>query len=228
MIPLLLCLRRRWQNECHDAYTPAGATGHDKHAADVSAFLAKAPSSLQPQISFGTERHEENSMSGISPTIRSFNGQRGQYQTTRSFDEVLSSLRQHVGHTTVSEVNQQAGGGSREEFEKRVEAFAGDSEFMLFLEVRHTEWLKIFGVNRKVIRWVFGNPIIAYTMIRHDITAGLFAPVELLLYESESGIGSTILYDLPSSLMILDENTPLLVAAKALDQKLADLIAKIT
>jgi uncharacterized protein (DUF302 family) len=167
-------------------------------------------------------------MSGISPIIRSFNGQRVQYQTTRSFDEVLASLRKHVGHTTVSEVNQQgAGGATREEFEQRVEAFAGDSDFMLFLEVKHSEWLRIFGINRKVIRWVFGNPIIAYTMIRHDITAGLFAPVELLLYENESGVGSTILYDLPSSLMILDENPPLLEAAKALDQKLADLIAQI-
>ena len=40
-------------------------------------------------------------------------------------------------------------------------------------------------------------------------TAALFAPVELLLYENESGAGSTIIYDLPSSLMVLDENPPL-------------------
>jgi uncharacterized protein (DUF302 family) len=167
-------------------------------------------------------------MPGKSPTIRTFNAQRVQYQTARSFDDVLSRLRKHVGHTTVSEVNQQgAGGATREEFEKRVEAFAGDSGFMLFLEVKHSEWLRTFGINRKVIRWVFGNPIIAVTMIRHDITAGLFAPVELLLYENESGPGCTIIYDLPSSLMVLDENPPLLEAAKALDQKLANLMAQI-
>jgi hypothetical protein len=65
-------------------------------------------------------------------------------------------------------------------------------------------------------------------MLRHDITAGLFAPVELLLYENESGAGCTIIYDLPSSLMVLDENQPLLEAAKALDQKLANLPAQIT
>ncbi|MBB5330293.1 DUF302 domain-containing protein [Tunturiibacter gelidoferens] len=59
--------------------------------------------------------------------------------------------------------------------------------------------MQTFGINRKVLRWVFGNPIIAYTMIRHDITAALFAPVELLLYENESGGGATIIYDLPSS-----------------------------
>jgi uncharacterized protein (DUF302 family) len=167
-------------------------------------------------------------MSGKLPTIRSFSGQRVQYQTARSFDDVLLILRKHVGHTTVGEVNQQgAGGATREDFEKRVEAFAGDSGFMLFLEVNHSEWLQTFGINRKVIRWVFGNPIIAYTMIRHEITAALFAPVELLLYENESGGGTMIIYDLPSSLMVLEENPPLLEAAKALDQKLADLISQI-
>jgi uncharacterized protein (DUF302 family) len=168
-------------------------------------------------------------MSEKSPTVRSFNAQRVQYQTERTFDDVLSSLRKHVGHATLSEVNWQgANGATREQFEKRVEAFAGDSGFMLFLEVNHGEWLPTFGINRKVIRWVFGNPVIAYTMIRHDVTAGLFAPVELLLYENEQGTGSTILYDLPSSLMVLDENPPLLQAAKALDQKLADLMARVT
>jgi uncharacterized protein (DUF302 family) len=167
-------------------------------------------------------------MSEPLPTIRSFHGQRMEYQTARSFDDVLSSLREHVGQTTIREVDQQgADGATREEFEARVEALAGDSGFMLFLEVTHSEWLPVFGIHRKVIRWVFGNPIIAYTMIRHDITAALFAPVELLLYENESGGGSTILYDLPSSLMVLGENPPLLEAAKVLDQKIADLMAQI-
>ncbi len=167
-------------------------------------------------------------MPGKSPTIHAFNTQRLQYQTERSFDEVLSSLRKHVGHTTVSGVNQQgADGATREEFEKRVAAIAGDSEFILFLEVEHSEWLRTYGVNRKITRWVIGNPVIAYTMISHDITAGLFAPVELLLYENESGVGSTIIYNLPSSLMVQDENPPLLEAALALDQKLADLIMQV-
>lgn len=168
-------------------------------------------------------------MPGSSSTIRSFHAQRVQYLTARSFDDVLSSLRRHVGQTTISEVNQQgASGATREEFEKRVGAFAGDSGFMLFLEINHGEWLRTFGIDRKVVRWIFGNPIIAYTMIRHDITAGLFAPVEVLLFENESAAGCTITYDLPSSVMVLDDNPPLLEAAKILDQKLANLMAQIT
>ena len=36
-----------------------------------------------------------------------------------------------------------------------------------------------------MMRWIFGNPLIAITMIRHDLTAGLFAPVEILVTEAE-------------------------------------------
>jgi uncharacterized protein (DUF302 family) len=65
-------------------------------------------------------------------------------------------------------------------------------------------------------------------MIRHDITAGLFAPVEVLVTEKESGPGTTIAYVRPSSLMVIEENPPLREAAKALDEKFDVLIAKAT
>jgi uncharacterized protein (DUF302 family) len=65
-------------------------------------------------------------------------------------------------------------------------------------------------------------------MIRHDITAGLFAPVEILVFEKGNGLGTTITYVRPSSLMVIEENAPLHEAAKALDEKLSALIAKAT
>jgi uncharacterized protein (DUF302 family) len=98
---------------------------------------------------------------------------------------------------------------------------------MLFFELDHGAWLEKYGISRKVRRWIFGNPVIAYTMLRHDIRASLFAPVELLLCENASGEGSTLIYDLPSSLMVLDDNLPLLDAARDLDRKFAELIERI-
>ena len=77
-----------------------------------------------------------------------------------------------------------------------------------------------FGINRRTVRWILGNPLIAITMIRSDITAGLFAPVELLVTEAEDGLGATITFVRPSTLMVIEENPPLLAAAKALDEKL--------
>jgi hypothetical protein len=65
-------------------------------------------------------------------------------------------------------------------------------------------------------------------MIRHDIEASLFAPVELLLFEGEDGVGSTIIYDLPSSLMHTKGNLKLLQAANVLDGKIAALARAAT
>ena len=76
-------------------------------------------------------------------------------------------------------------------------------------------------------RQILGNPLIAITMIRHDVTAGLFAPVELLVTD-EDGERSSVTYVKPSSLMLVEPNQPLRDAAEALDEKLAALVAKVT
>jgi len=64
-------------------------------------------------------------------------------------------------------------------------------------------------------------------MLRHDLTAGLFAPVELILVEEDDGHCS-LTYVRPSSLMVVDKNDALLDAAKQLDSKLEALAAKVT
>ena len=71
-------------------------------------------------------------------------------------------------------------------------------------------------------------PLIAITMMRHDLEVGLFAPVELLLVDSEGGDGSTVIYDLPSALMAIGGNPPLLEAARVLDVKLRELVTRAT
>jgi len=88
--------------------------------------------------------------------------------------------------------------------------------------------LRRFGINRRAVRWLLGNPLIAVTMIRHDITAGLFAPVEMLVTEKDGGLGATITYVRPSSLIVIEENPRLSEAAKVLDEKLDALIASAT
>jgi uncharacterized protein (DUF302 family) len=77
------------------------------------------------------------------------------------------------------------------------------------------------------MRLVIGNPLLAITMMRHDLTAGLFAPVELILIEGDVG-RSSLTYVTPSSLMVVETNDALLAAAKELDAKLRALAAKVT
>jgi uncharacterized protein (DUF302 family) len=151
-----------------------------------------------------------------------FQGVRIEVDTLVSLDEVLSRLRGLMGNASAPGFVALAKEAIRQAdyIQKVEERFVGESGFMLFHEIDHGQWLPRFGINRRIVRLILGNPLIAITMIRRDITAGLFAPVEILVTEKESGAGTTITYVRPSSLMVIEENPPLLEAAKALDEKL--------
>jgi uncharacterized protein (DUF302 family) len=98
---------------------------------------------------------------------------------------------------------------------------------MLFGLFNHGGWITKAGIDRKVLRVILGNPLIAITMLRHDVTAGLFAPVVLLIADERDG-RSSLTYVKPSSLMVVEPNPELLSAATELDTKLAALAAKVT
>src|ERR1700741_3480239 len=163
-------------------------------------------------------------------STKPFQGIRIEVDTLVSFDEVLSRLRRLMGDARMPEFAALAKVAMTEaEFAQKVEErFIGESGFTLFHEIDHGGWLPRFGINRRVVRWILGNPLIAITLIRHDITAGLFAPVEVLVTEEGHGPGTTITYVRPSSLISIEVNPPLQAAAKALDEKLETLIAKAT
>jgi uncharacterized protein (DUF302 family) len=157
-----------------------------------------------------------------------FQGVRVQVNTALGFDEVLNRLHTQCGRASGGALGEIAGRTSSvEEFEREVnQRLVGPSGFMIFVEFDHTHWITTYGLNRRVLRIILGNPLIAITMLREDISAGLFAPVELLL--TDNGTGATIQYVQPSSLMVISENPPLLRAAQALDDKLNALVANVT
>jgi uncharacterized protein (DUF302 family) len=151
-----------------------------------------------------------------------FTGKRIRHYSKLGFDDVLSRLRARVGKITIENVVEL--GKTREEFEEKIQQFIGESGFMLFSEIDHGHWIEPFGIKRRLLRWIFGNPLIAITMIRHDYTAGLFVPIELLLAESDDGLTCNVTYVVPSSLIVVDTNPQLLSAAQALDAKAEALV----
>jgi len=175
-------------------------------------------------------------------SVQSYEGKRIRFDSARSYEEVLASLRELVN----TDALQQAGRlglqanpqnlekvfgptPTEESFTDLFRSMLGEQrDFILFYEIDHGAWLPAFGIRRRATRWIFGNPLIAITMLRHDIRAGLFAPVELLLFEPDSGNGSTVIYDLPSSLMVVDDSPELLSAALVLDAKLQDVVSRAT
>ena len=166
---------------------------------------------------------------GVTKKNQVFEGVRLEVTTSAGFDVVLDRLHNSMGRTSIPEIVELAQKPISEAEYRRViqERFVGKSGFMLFHVIDHGGWLSKFGIRRRMVRWIFGNPLIAITMIRYDLTAGLFAPVEILVTEAEDGQGTTITYVRPSSLMVLGNNPPLMQAAVELDKKLDELISAV-
>ena len=100
---------------------------------------------------------------------------------------------------------------------------AGPSGFLLFGTTDHGALLRIVGQKRKAIQYVVGNPLFALQMTQHDIRAGLYAPLRVLLYEDDRG-RTCLEYDKPSSLFGQFQNDRISPTAPMLDKKLEDLV----
>ena len=101
---------------------------------------------------------------------------------------------------------------------------------MIFQEFDHGLWTPLFGVGSglKSKRIILGNPLIGITVLKHDLTAGLAVPVELLLLENEDKASTSLVYQLPSALIAgPTKDSELLSVAKTLDEKLEALVQHI-
>jgi len=166
-------------------------------------------------------------MSTSEPQTIPFDGVRLTYSSTKSFDDLVDAVLSDVGRDPVPIDDIGKLYPDWDSYEHEVQSHVGPHGFMLFGSFNHGGWIAKAGIHRKVLRLVIGNPLIAITMIRHDVTAGLFAPVELLLTDEENGT-SALTYIVPSSLMVVEPNPPLRSAAQDLDAKLAALATDVT
>lgn len=166
----------------------------------------------------------------MSTSEITFQGVRARYESAKTYDELVTALLADIGEKPVPINDFATAADDWQSYQRLVEPHVGPSGFMLFGLFDHGAWIKKAGIKRKVLRVILGNPLIAITMLRHDVTAGLFAPVEVLLVDEREG-HSSLTYVKPSSLMVLDtgpaHNPELLSAAKDLDAKLAALAAKV-
>lgn len=159
-------------------------------------------------------------------TETQFQGVRVRYESGKRYDELVAALLADIGDKPVPIDEFPKVFDTWESYQRKVETYVGPSGFMLFGMFDHGAWISKAGIDRKALRIILGNPLIAITMIRHDVTAGLFAPVEVLILDEPDG--SSLTYVKPSSLMVVDDNPELLAAAAELDAKLAALAAKVT
>jgi hypothetical protein len=68
----------------------------------------------------------------------------------------------------------------------------------IFEKRDHGALLQIFGGKRNALQYEIGNPLTASTMTRYELSAALYAPLRVVLFEDEQGRG-VFEYDKPSS-----------------------------
>ena len=85
--------------------------------------------------------------------------------------------------------------------------------------------LRLAGQTKKAVQYLLGNPLFAVRMTQHDIRAGLYAPLRVLVYEDEGG-KTCIEYDRPSSLFGQFGHASVTEVATMLDRKLEQLVAE--
>jgi uncharacterized protein (DUF302 family) len=157
-----------------------------------------------------------------------YQAQHNEHVTQRPFEEVIQAFERAVG--SVEGVYDDLVAKSRDsaEFERLVREHEGSSGFMRFFTADHGAWAKLEGMRFRARLYVIGNPLIAITMLKHEIAAGLNVPVRIMIYE-DAGSGTTrFVYDLPSSLMSVLGNEQVMNAARKLDEKLIALAVDVT
>jgi uncharacterized protein (DUF302 family) len=89
----------------------------------------------------------------------------------------------------------------------------------------HGVLLAIAGLKRQVIQYDIGNPLTASLMTRHNLSAGLYAPIRVLLLESPEG-KATFEYDRPASTFGQFGDKSVDFVARKLDENLGDVLER--
>ena len=145
-------------------------------------------------------------------------------ETDKPFEGVAKAFEGQLGRFDPDVAKPLIAGGDIEGARARIEAMAGPSGFMLFGTNDHGALLRLVGQKRKAIQYVVGNPLFALQMTQHDLRAGLYAPLRVLLYEDERG-RTCLEYDRPSSLFGQFNDDRIAPVAAMLDRKLEALVA---
>src|SRR5262249_35733939 len=143
-------------------------------------------------------------------------------------EEVIQAFERAVGSVEGAYDDLVAKSRDTAEFESLVREHEGSSGFMRFFTADHGAWAALEGMLFRARMYTIGNPLLAMTMLKHEVAAGLNAPVRILIYEEPVGRTTRFAYDLPSSLMSVLGNEKVMDAARKLDEKLIALAVDVT
>ena len=93
-----------------------------------------------------------------------------EYISTKPFEDVVAAFEAAVG--TLEDIGWDsipASSKDAAQFEAKVKERIGSSGFTRFLTIDHGRWLTMMGQPTKMRMYTIGNPLIAITMLRHEL-----------------------------------------------------------
>jgi uncharacterized protein (DUF302 family) len=106
-----------------------------------------------------------------------------------------------------------------------LKSMEGEQGFMIIQIFDHGADLLMIGQRRKAKQYLIGNPLLAIQVNRHDIRAALYAPLRMLVFESEPG-RTVVEFDQPSTLFGQFGRDEVTAVGVEDDSKLERVIAK--
>jgi uncharacterized protein (DUF302 family) len=106
-----------------------------------------------------------------------------------------------------------------------LEKIQGADGLVIFSFATHGDWLQLVSEKRNAVQYVIGNVLVSTQMTQHELAAGLYAPLRIMLYENDAGT-ATFEYDQPSTLFGQHGNKRVTAVAKELDKKIYDALIK--
>ena len=155
-----------------------------------------------------------------------------EHVSTKSYDELVAAFEEAVpdagpGEPTRTLERVRDGDNSREAWEAAVAPLFGPSGFTRVFSLDTGQLISWYGKPAKAKMYIYGNPIIAASMLVHDIRAAGRVPLQILIYEAENG-EVRLGYELPSTIMSRFGNKELDAAALELDKKLVAFATELT
>jgi len=131
----------------------------------------------------------------VTTTTRIIQVEHVTIRSTKRFADARAKLERSLPQLN-PEIPSLMASGDAKRLHEKLEA---GPELAIFLSRDHGGLLRITGQPRKALQYEIGNPLTASKMTRHQLAAGLYAPLRVILYEDQEG-GSVFEYDRPSSL----------------------------
>jgi uncharacterized protein (DUF302 family) len=183
--------------------------------AAIAAFLTTALLSM-------TMLAAKTAATRAEPTVtrRTFQVEHIKIETTKNFADVEAAFEAVLPKLDPAMVKAMAAG-----YEQRVAELEHGNPLFIFLKRDHGALLQIVGRPRKALQYDVGNPNTASKMTRHRLSAGLYAPLCVILYEDENG-DTVFEYDKPSSLFGQFDDDAATAVARGLDDALEGAIRR--